>query len=341
MSETLSAEWQAWVVEGILDDEPASRLIGALVHRGLDRERAAAEVERLRLAPATIVAKQRAQRHRPAELASRLRRATRSLGRTTLDERRDVDGSTILDVYVAHSVPVVLRGWCAHWPAVGTWSPDWLAEHHGDAEVSVCEGRASDPTPDRNWQQHTRTTTLGDYAAMVTSTEGNDRYLIANHRNLAGSLSALLDDLDPDPAIVRTESLAGNVSLWFGPAGTVTPTHHDTTNILFCQLYGTKRFWLAPPDETRLAAARDGFYSPIVLSDDRVMLEGGALSGGKVYEVTLEPGDTLLIPVGWWHEVRSLTPSISTSVVGLRFPNRFDWYTPGFDRPPPTAGPHG
>ena len=30
-----------------------------------------------------------------------------------------------------------------------------------------------------------------------------------------------------------------------------------------------------------------------------------------LYAATMEPGDMLFIPKGWWHDIRSLTPSIS------------------------------
>lgn len=340
MSElTLSAEWQAWVSDSLLSERPVDWIVGVLVHEGLDRERALAEVEALRVAPATTAARQALRRRRPAELAARLHRATRSLGRPELDRRRDVSASTLRDVYIAHSVPVVLPGWCADWPAA-SWSPESLRARFGEVEVQVSRGRSADPAPDRNWEKHTETMAFGAYVDAVQSVEGNDVYMIANHRNLDGPLRGLLDDLTPPGDAVVTDNLVRNASFWFGPSGTITPTHHDTTNILFCQLYGRKRFWLAPPDEERLAWKADGFYSSIALSDDRVMLEGGALSGGQVYEVTLEPGDTLLIPVGWWHEVRSLEVSISVSVVGLRIPNRFDWYTPGQQRSGGPAGPH-
>ena len=48
------------------------------------------------------------------------------------------------------------------------------------------------------------------------------------------------DEVEVDPRLdpARRE---GSTALWFGPGGTVTPLHHDTSNILFGNVYGAKR----------------------------------------------------------------------------------------------------
>ena len=47
-----------------------------------------------------------------------------------------------------------------------------------------------------------------------------------------------------------------------------------------------------------------------------------------IFKATLNPGDALLIPVGWWHEVLSLSTSISIGITGLLFENRYVEYHP-------------
>lgn len=49
----------------------------------------------------------------------------------------------------------------------------------------------------------------------------------------------------------------------------------------------------------------------------------------RVHELVLEPGQSLLVPIGWWHRVEALTPSISVSLRAFCWPGGFDWYLPG------------
>ena len=132
--------------------------------------------------------------------------------------------------------------------------------------------------------------------------------------------SALLHDLTPPSELFEPIS-AGAVSLWIGPAGTVTPLHHDTTNILFCQIHGRKRVDLISPQETALfAEPLYSFYS---------QADATALAPLLVKSVVVAPGEGLYIPAGWWHRVTALDVSISVSLLGFRRPNDFDWYRPG------------
>ena len=230
-------------------------------------------------------------------------------------------GVALLDLHLPFGVPAVWRGACARWPAA-QWTLDGLAARFGDAVVTASVGRLADPACDRNFRQHARSMRFDAFLrAVAEAPVGNDLYLIANGRNAEGPLAGLLDDLRP-PTELLGLPLRGACSLWIGPAGTHTPAHHDTSSVLFCQLVGRKKVWLASPHEDHVLAAADGFYATGRLSD-------GSAGAGAVLEVTLDPGDALLLPVGWWHEVYALDISISASITAFGGPNRYDDYQPG------------
>jgi ribosomal protein L16 Arg81 hydroxylase len=109
----------------------------------------------------------------------------------------------------------------------------------------------------------------------------------------------------------------------------VTPLHHDTANVLFCQAFGKKKITLFPAFELFLTHdAHHGVHSPIDL--DHPDLEAyPQFSEAMRKEVELSPGEGLLIPLGWWHHVRALDVSISVSFTNFRRPNYYDWYYPG------------
>ncbi len=66
-------------------------------------------------------------------------------------------------------------------------------------------------------------------------------------------------------------------------------------------------------------AIRSRFYSARSETDDDVLVQ----------ETVLEPGDALFIPVGTWHEVHAIEPSINVSCTGFARDNTYPWYVPG------------
>ena len=45
----------------------------------------------------------------------------------------------------------------------------------------------------------------------------------------------------------------------------------------------------------------------------------------KVLDVVVEPGETMFLPLAWWHQVTSLGKCISLSFTNMDFPNTFDF----------------
>lgn len=205
--------------------------------------------------------------------------------------------------------------------------------------IEVTADRESDPDYDMRHRDHARRTTMAAFVDRVLAAgETNDFYLVANNkamerRGMEKLLARIVvDDTWFDPARVRK----GGASLWLGPKGTVTPLHHDTTNILFHQIHGRKRFLLVPPDAAPAHEGARGFYA----QDDPEALTPArrrAWKGVPITSVVLSPGEALFLPVGWWHHVRSLDVSISLSLMCFRRLNSFDWYRPGFDGHTATA----
>jgi hypothetical protein len=342
-ADALTPDWRRWIAEALLEGHAPAAVSAQLVGRGLDAARAEVEVHAVQGDPLFDLLRARgsAVDGRTERLVSRLTRERLSASPGVVERRSGCDADAFYRTYVAHGAPVHLTGFCADWPARATWTPDRIAARMGEVEITVCRDRAADPQCDRNFKRYEAKMKLAEYVALMRTQAGNHCYMIANNRNLDGPLAALLDDLAPPPGFVDRFRLKGGASLWMGPAGTHTPTHHDCTSVLFCQLYGRKVVWLASPAETRLAAHQDGFYAPVLLSDHEARKPGGALAGATIYEVELAPGDAMLLPVGWWHEVRALDESVSCSITALRTTNRYDTFTPGFSpqrRAP--KGPH-
>ena len=329
---TLADEWRVWVVDNLLAGASPSEVIDGLVDSRVPEELARSEVAAILRSP-SLVACQR--QHRRLQQLQQLVRLQRSLAQYApepeqIERRGRIPADEFFRHYYGGNRPVVLTDVVPHWPAFGRWTPDYFEQAYGSATIEVVSGRADDPHGDRNFDRYRHQTTMADYVAQVRAAgESNDLYMIAHNQNmLREPLLPLLDDVALDDTIFDPQRLRGGVTLWFGPAGTVTPLHHDTTNILFCQLHGRKRFHLISPWETRLFAGADGFYSEWDLEDDDA-LPALQAEGVTVRQVELQAGEALFIPAGWWHHVKALDISISFSLLNFRRGNSFAWYRPG------------
>jgi hypothetical protein len=325
---TLSDAHRAWIVENALRGADRVDLVDALVLGGVPRRLASAEVLAILGSPAWPGVTRVFRRAERLELVVRLlREAARIAPRPDEVERRvEVTAGELFDRYLAASRPVVITGMLAGWPALGKWTPSFFAEQFGDVEIEIVADRDADPEPDRHLDRHRRTTTLGAYVQRITTVgASNDLYLVAGNRAFElPELRPLLDDLTPPADIFEVPVKPGDASLWLGPAGTVTPLHHDTTNILICQIHGRKRFDLVSPLCSRLLDGGRGFFAGVRAAE----LAADESAGSPVLTTVLAPGEALLLPVGWWHEVMALEPSIHVSLLSFLRGSPAEWYCP-------------
>lgn len=108
----------------------------------------------------------------------------------------------------------------------------------------------------------------------------------------------------------------GPPRFWLGPAGTVTPLHCDYDDNLFAQVWGSKRIFLAPPHHDAYLYPREANallfgspFDPEAPDFERFPLARQA----ALIECVVQPGDMLYVPAGWYHQVRSLSFSLSAN----------------------------
>jgi hypothetical protein len=309
----LSGAWCAWVAENVAEGVATTALVDVLVDHGVPRALARDTVRAIASSPAMHAVIALRDRVRRRDLYGRLLGELR--GPVTVERRKKPRAAEFFARYWANNEPVVFTDAAKGWRL---WTPEDMKREVGDVVVRVTEGREGDPRYDENFRKHLRKTTVARFVDRVLAAgETNDFYLVANGKAMdQPGMERLLRRVVVDPEYFDPEALRGGTSLWLGPKGTVTPLHHDTTNILFFQIHGRKELLLAPPHEPTLTDRARGFYV-----DD----PGGA----SFARVVLEPGEALFLPAGWWHRVQSLDVSISFSLLAFRRPNRFTWYRPG------------
>ena len=328
----ITPAWEAWVIENLLDAVSPEALAAEMEARGVSLSIAQSEIARL-INSATFkslvqLKKENAQLHQVLKLQREL--AEKSEHQAQISRIKPVDEVNFFNHYYRHNQPVVLEGLAKDWVALERWTPTYLTQILGEEEVEVTTERESDPDYDMNFKKHSTTMLMRDFLQKVQMVgKSNDIYMTANNRMMERpAFLKLLDDVKPPLSYVHGDTFAGCSSLWIGPEGTKTPLHHDNTNIVFCQITGRKEFHMVSPLETILFKwATRTYYNKANLNPVDLK-QFPELADVQIHKLILEPGDALFIPVGWWHQVRSLDFSISLSFTNLLRHNRFDWYHP-------------
>src|SRR5439155_22720163 len=128
------------------------------------------------------------------------------------------------------------------WSAMSRWTPAGLATRLGTAPVEVMMDRSGSGPCEMDSAAQRVTVAFADLAAAV---EGQCRtrelYLVGNNQFLENEpAKELWDDFSIDERYLDKSRLRARVCFWMGPKATVTPLHHDVSNILFCQIVGRK-----------------------------------------------------------------------------------------------------
>ena len=90
------------------------------------------------------------------------------------------------------------------------------------------------------------------------------------------------------------------------------------------QVAGRKKFRLIPSTQADFVYNREGVYSDVDCENPDASLYP-KFRNATIIDVTVEPGEVLFVPVGWWHHVRALDVSMTISFTNFVFPNFFNW----------------
>lgn len=248
-----------------------------------------------------------------------------------------IGGSPSPQEFLAHSRqlrwPVLLTEVTRDWPAREQWSFDFFRAHCGKAEVAVEVYKDSRLDADALFVAGQKKQTLR-FEEVIDFAEGRGegqvKYYLANHLLFQTFpwLRAHIGSLAPYMVMPKwlpsraTQALQVEPRLWLGPAGTVAPLHFDSAHNFFVQLRGRKQVTLIPRKDSRwVHYPWPGFsdnldkllhYGPI--DPERLDLTRFPMARqARMFKFIVEPGELLFIPIGWWHHVRALEPSISLS----------------------------
>lgn len=313
--------WRTWIAENLMLGGRPEALAGILIQSGVSERDAIAEVEAALRSPylrgATRLQNRVAKRDWVLGIQSRLNR----LAPAEVPRRERLSGEAFLDEYYRRNQPVIITGMLDDCAARDKWTLDYLGAHLGEREVEVQFGRDADPDYELNSQTHKRRVRFGDYVELVrASGHTNDFYMTANNdAQNRDALRELMDDLPPLAEYLNQE---GRGFFWFGPAGTLTPFHHDLTNNFMIQIAGRKRVRLIAPCYVPKLYNQRHCFTPVDGRNIDVQ-RFPLMADVPVIDCVLEPGEILFLPVGWWHFVEALDITITISTTNFRWDNDF------------------
>ncbi len=324
-------EWRRWIAENLMLGGNRENLLPILISNGFAPQDAGREIDQAVGSPYLKAAERLGNRLKKREwmLASyrKLQRLHRRSGE--IERREKLPREQFLAEYYSTNRPVIITGMMGDWPALQRWSLDDFDRRFGDRPVEIQIGRdAALGNYEAEREKFARTLPFGEFLKMVRSAgRSNDFYMTANNDSKNKQvLAGLWEDLVQLPEYLDTRDPNGGF-LWIGPAGTITPFHHDLTNNFMAQVIGRKRVKIAPSWDLPLMVNHFHVFSSV---DGRTTPPAPQppLHAPQILECILNPGEILFLPVGCLHYVESLDVSVTVSFTNFVFDNDFaSFYT--------------
>lgn len=231
-----------------------------------------------------------------------------------------IDAETFKREFYQPGIPIVIRQLSHEWPAFQKWNWAYFKGLVGDKRVPLYNNVKSDAYTPINKADDYKT--FGEYIDMISQGPAGWRIFLFNIFDHAPQLTT--DFTWPEhlmKGFVKKYPM-----LFTGGAGSITHMHFDIdlSHIMHTQFAGRKRVLLFPyteqhklyrkPFEVLSMADFSRYYDAQGMPDYEKF---PALKLAHGYDLTLEPGDTLFMPAGYWHHMEYLDSGFAMSLRAL------------------------
>ncbi|MGE1175487.1 MULTISPECIES: cupin-like domain-containing protein [Pseudomonas] len=235
----------------------------------------------------------------------------------TVVERRprsELSRQAFEEHYLPYGTPVVISHALHDWPLFRLSREESLV-HFAELQGITRHGDYVKKT--FSTERDFRSTSMADFIASLDSpaVKGKDGEPPAYMGNNILP-SALMQQIQYPPYFDASLFIAPRI--WIGPKGTLTPLHRDDSDNLFAQVWGQKKFTLAAPHHREAlgtwSTAPEGGLDGCDFNPDAPDYERFPGARDVTFlRVTLEAGDLLFLPEGWFHQVESVSTSLSVN----------------------------
>ncbi|HEY1869821.1 MAG TPA: cupin-like domain-containing protein [Chitinophagaceae bacterium] len=218
-------------------------------------------------------------------------------------------------------IPVVIKNLSKEWLAYTKWNWDYFKQLVGDKKVPLYNNVKSDAYTPINTADDYKT--FGEYIDMISQGPAGWRIFLFNIFDHAPQLTK--DFTWPEhlmKGFVKKYPM-----LFTGGATSITHMHFDIdlSHILHTQFAGRKRVLLFPFEEQHKLYRKP--FEVLSLADFSHYHERNgkpdyekfpALKQATGYDLTLNHGDTLFMPAGYWHHMEYLDSGFAMSLRALQ-----------------------
>jgi hypothetical protein len=234
-----------------------------------------------------------------------------TLNLTEIERVKTISKEDFYTTYYKNQKPVVIENLTADWPAFEKWNFSYIQKVAGDKMVPLYDNR---PVSFKDgFNQAHATMKMSDYVDLLLSKPTNYRIFLYN---LIKEVPALKEDFKwPNLGLKLVKQLP---MLFFGGENSKVFMHFDIdySNIFHFHFHGQKKCMLFAPDQTpylykiphSLIAREDIDF------DYPDFEKWPKLQHAQGYTTTLNHGEMLYMPEGYWHYMKYETPGFSMSL---------------------------
>jgi len=219
-----------------------------------------------------------------------------SLELSAVDKVSLINQKEFSDLYFKPLHPLVIKDLAKSWPASKKWTPNFFKNQHGNKRVKVYDD--SFVAAGKHYMGKLKTIPLSEYISTIMSTSKNLRMFLYN---IKSEIPELVDDII-FPTLINGFS-RNFIFMFFGCKGSVTQMHFDIdmSHVFHTAMHGKKTVYLFPYEQGKNLHRHPFTCRSYVDVEHPDFERFPGLKYLKGFKVTLEPGETLYIPCGYWH----------------------------------------